>query len=147
MDLSYADGGAFKGIRDAFPNAQIAFKGIHQDCKPKQSLRLISLKCGIIENERIIFKTKLGEYVNLKLNCREHLVLSTSPVRLELRHLVDDDDVADVALVKMGDSECGLRKLSYQAVCEGLILSKYLICFKLFYFIVMIVLCNSQSNV
>ena len=138
MDLSYGDGGAFKGIRDAYPNAQIAFKGIRQDCKPKQSLRLISLKWGVIENERIVFKTKLGEVVNLKLNCRENLSVSTSPVRLELRHVVDDDDVADVALVKMGDSECGLRKPSYQAVCEGLILSKYLICFKLFYFIIIL---------
>ena len=104
MDLSYDDG-ASRGVRGAFPNATITSKAIFQDCRPK--------------------------HVNLKLKRRENVVLSTLPVRLELRHGVDNDNVADVALVKMGDSremiagDDDLRRPSdHRAVCEGLMLSK-----------------------
>ncbi|KAJ7393289.1 hypothetical protein OS493_006258 [Desmophyllum pertusum] len=123
MDLDYHDG-AFKGIKDAFPDAKIAasLKGIYQeDRPPDRRICLIAMKCGYIENERICFITKLGELVNLKLNCRENLVLSTSPVVLQVRR-VADDEVGDVAVVRMGDSECGVRNPTYQGVCEGLIL-------------------------
>lgn len=86
MDLSFDDG-AHRGIKDAFPEANIApkgSKGIYQNCKPRQSLCLISLKYGTIANERIIFRTELVEHVNLRLNCRENLVLTTATVRLQL---------------------------------------------------------------
>lgn len=119
MDLSFDDG-AYRGIKDAFPKANIAPKG----CKPRQSLCLISLKYGTIANERIIFRTKLGEHVNLRLNCRENLVLTTAPVRLQLSVSNDDDDVGEVALVNMREPESEVRSPTYQAVCEGLILSK-----------------------
>ncbi|XP_022803961.1 uncharacterized protein LOC111341271 [Stylophora pistillata] len=123
LDLSFDDG-VYRGIKDAFPEANIApkgSKGIYQNCRPKQSLCLVSLKYGIIANERIRFKTKLGEHVNLKLNCRENLVLTTAPVRLQLSH-ASDDDVGEVALVNMREPEYGVRSPTYQAVCEGLIL-------------------------
>ena len=127
MDLSFDDG-AYRGIKDAFPKANIApkgSKGIYQNCKPRQSLCLISLKYGTIANERIIFRTKLGEHVNLRLNCRENLVLTTAPVRLQLSvSNDDDDDVGEVALVNMREPESEVRSPTYQAVCEGLILSK-----------------------
>ena len=102
MDLSYDDG-ASRGVRDAFLNATITSKAIFQDCRPK--------------------------HVNLKLKWRENFVLFTLPVMLEMRHGVDNDNVAGVALVKMGDSvmitgDDGLRRPSNHAVCEGLILSK-----------------------
>lgn len=127
MDLSFDDG-AYRGIKDAFPKANIApkgSKGIYQNCKPRQSLCLISLKYGTIANERIIFRTKLGEHVNLSLNCRGNLVLTTAPVRLQLSvSNDDDDDVGEVALVNMREPESEVRSPTYQAVCEGLILSK-----------------------
>lgn len=52
--------------------------------------------------------------------------MSTSPVPLLIRAGEDDDEVGDVALVRMDDSECSLRNPTYQGVCEGLILSKYI---------------------
>lgn len=122
MDLEFGES-AFKGIKDAFPNAEIAeTKGIFMKDPPSDPrMCLIGMKYAVMENERIIFGARNGEQVNLKLNCRENLQLSTSPVVLEIRDITDDDDVGDLALVKFSTSECGLR---YQAVCEGLIVSK-----------------------
>lgn len=124
MDLSYGED-VFKGIKDALPEANVSpRKGIYQDSgpPPKLPVFLVSITSGEIKNERITFKTKLGESINLKLNCRENLVLSPSPIKLQMRDVKDDYDVGDLALVKMGDLESGLRKPTYQAVCEGLII-------------------------
>ena len=59
-----------------------------------------------------------GERLEMPLNCRENLVLSTGPVHLQLKRpwIVADDDVGGVAVVKY--DEAG------KATCEGLILSK-----------------------
>jgi len=124
MNLVYGES-AFRGIIEAFPDAKIPHKGkgIYQNCPPtEERARFIGIKYGDIKNERISFVTKLGEPVDLKLNCRANLVLSTSPVQLQIRAVEDDDEVGDVALVKMGGSECSLRNPTYQGVCEGLIL-------------------------
>lgn len=126
MHLAYGES-AFRGIREAFPDAKIPYKGkgIYQDCPPsKGNCCLISIKYGDIKNERISFVTKCGEPLDLKLNCWANLVMSTSPVQLQIRAVEDDNEVGDVALVRMGDSECSLRNPTYQGVCEGLILSK-----------------------
>lgn len=126
MDLAFGKF-AFRGIEDGFPDAEIAqTKGIYQRCTPKPNPRIcfIGMRYGVIENERIRFCTRLGEFVDLKLNCRENLVLCTSPVQLQMKHLEDEDDVGDVAVVRIGEPECNLRNPTYQAVCEGLILSK-----------------------
>ena len=122
MDLSYGEG-VFKGIRDALPEAKISTKGIYQDSgPPKLQIFLVSITSGEIKNERISLKTKLGECINLKLNCRENLVLSPSPIKLEIRDVKGDCDVGDVALIKMEGLE--LRNPTYHAVCEDLIFSK-----------------------
>ena len=130
MNLAYGES-AFRGIIEAFPDAKIPCKGkgIYQNYPPtEERARFIGIKYGDIKNERISFVTKLGEAVDLKLNCRANLVLSTSPVKLQIRaDMEDDDEVGDVALVKMGGSECSLRNPTYQGVCEGLILSKCII--------------------
>ena len=124
MNLTYGET-AFRGIREAFPDAKIPSKGIYQNCPPsKRSVCLIGIKYGDIKNERITFVTKHGEPLDLKLNCRANLVMCTSPVQLQIRAVEDDDIVGDVALVRMGESECSLRNPTYQGVCEGLILSK-----------------------
>ena len=67
-----------------------------------------------------------GEWLDMPLNCRESLVLSTGPVHLQVKRPWDvaDDDVGGVAVVKY---EAG------EATCEGLILSKWselCICYK-----------------
>ena len=146
MHLAYGES-AFRGIREAFPDARIPYKGkgIYQYCPPtKGSCSLISIKYGDIKNERISFVTKCGEHLDLKLNCRANLVMSTSPAQLQIRAVEDDNEVGDVALVRMGDSECSLRNPTYQGVCEGLILSKCIIfnllSYKLsFYYIYLII--------
>lgn len=127
MDLEFGES-AFRGIEEAFPNAHIAKRGIFMDCKScHPTAALISMKYAVIENERIIFKTRNGEQVNLKLNCRENLHLSPSPVILQLRPVEDENDVGDVALVKFSTSDWSLRNPIYWAVCEGLVLSKFII--------------------
>lgn len=128
MELEFGSS-AFRGVNEAFPDAQISkTKGISMVCKPQYpTVALIGLKYAVIENERIIFGTRNGELVNLKLNCRENLQLSPSPVVLQIRRVEDEEDVADVAVVKFSTSECGLRNPSYWAVCDGLILSKFII--------------------
>lgn len=130
MDLEFNQG-AFRGIHDAFPEAQILRKGIYMDCKgsPNRRIALISMKCAVMENERIKFWTRDDEHVNLKLNCRENLQLTTSPVELQLRDVEDEDDVGDVALVIFNTSDHDLRNPTYWAVCDGLILSKFIIIF------------------
>ena len=126
MDLDFGES-AFRGVDEAFPNAQISERGISMGCKPcHPTAALISMKYAVIKNERIIFGTRNGERVNLKLNCRENLHLSPSPVILQLRHVEDENDVGDVALVKFSTSDLGLRNPNYWAVCEGLILSKFI---------------------
>lgn len=125
-NLAYGES-AFRGIIEAFPDAKIPYqgKGIYQNCPPaKQNVFLIGIKHGGIKSERISFVTKRGESLDLKLNCRANLVMSTSPVPLLIRAGEDDDEVGDVALVRMDGSECSLRNPTYQGVCEGLILSK-----------------------
>lgn len=148
MHLAYGES-AFRGIREAFPDAIIPYKGkgIYQNCPPsKGSVFLISIKHGVLKNERISFVTKCDESLDLKLNCRANLVMSTSPVELQIRAVEDDNEVGDVALVRMGDSECSLRNPTYQGVCDGLILSKCimfnLLSYKLnFHFIIYIKCC------
>ena len=129
MDLRYGES-VFKGIKDALPGAKMSStKGIYQDRgPPKLPIFLVSFTSGEIKNEKISLETKLGESINLKLNCRENLVLSPFPIKLEVRDVQDDRDVGDVALIKMGGLEIGLRNPTYmyQAVCEGLIISKYI---------------------
>lgn len=138
MDLAFGES-AFRGIKDGFPDAIIARpKGIYQESQPPMPnprICLIAMRHAIIQNGRVSFVTRLGEYVDLKLNCRENLDLSPSPVRLQMRLLEDDDDVGDVAVVKLEAPDLSLRNPTYQAVCEGLILSTFITYLQMFYFI------------
>ena len=78
----------------------------------------IRIRAGTISNERVTLETMNGEWLDMPLNCRENLVLSTRPVHLQLKRPwhVADDDVGGVAVVQY--DEAG------KATCEGLILSK-----------------------
>lgn len=128
MDLNYGEG-VFKGIKDALPEAKISSTNLGP---PRLPIFLVSFTSGEIKNERISFKTKLGESINLRLNCRENLLLSPYPVKLEVRDVKGDCDVGDVALIKMGGLESSLRNPTHHAVCEGLIISKCIFFIEIF---------------
>lgn len=121
MDLD-ADDIAFAGIKDAFPLAKCNKEGVISSEMPNPSIAAIRMKTACIKNERIQFTTYQGEFVDLRLLCRENLTVSTSPVELFLRASVEDDALDDVALLKFqnrkGYATC------HHAVCIGLILSK-----------------------
>ena len=114
-----------KVLKMLFQKLKFHQQGIYQDIgPPRLPIFLVSFTSGEIKNERISFKTKLGESINLRLNCRENLLLSPYPVKLEVRDVKGDCDVGDVALIKMGGLESSLRNPTHHAVCEGLIISK-----------------------
>lgn len=117
---------AHRGIGNAFPNSKLLTEDSYQDCTPKETSCFISLKCGVVENDRISVITKLGELFNLKLNCREDVILPLSPSTLELSHVEDNKDgmeMEEPLLISAVDSS---RKPSNPVLSEGLNLSKYI---------------------
>ena len=129
--LDYGES-VFKSIKEACPGVIFCpHKGAYLDKKPENPcIFLVSLKSGRIQNERLFFRTKEDEQaINLKLNCREHFTLSSTPVDLQIRKVQDEEDVGDTALIRFGtETTDSMRKPTYQAVCEGLILSKFSCC-------------------
>ena len=130
MELAYGEN-VYRSIKEVCPHAVSGKqKGLYLQTKPdKSKIILVSLKSGIIKNERIYFQTKGDDLqIDLKLNCREHLMLSTTPVTLQTRKVTDEEDVGDLLLIKFGTTDVSLISPIYPAVCEGLILSKFLNC-------------------
>ena len=131
MALDYGEN-VFKSIKEVYPDACLGKqKGMYLERKAENAKPfLVSLKSGFIKNERIYFWTKGDDHlIDLKLNCRENLTLSTARVDLQIRRVKSDDDVGDLALINFGTTDVSLRQPVYHAVCEALILSK---CFILF---------------
>ena len=131
MDLDYGEN-VFESIKEVQPGAILGNqKGMYLKRKPENGKPfLVSLKSAYIKNERIHFQTKGDDHlIDLKLNCRENLTLSTARVDLQIRRVTSEDDVGDLALIKFGTTDVSLRQPIYPAVCEALILSK---CFILF---------------
>jgi len=134
MELVYGES-VFKSIKEACPGAVLGQeKEAYLVDKPENpQIFLVSLRSGVIENERLIFYTKEDrEPISLKLNCREHLSLSTGPIHLEIRDVQDEEDVGDTALICFTSSTERINQKKtttciYPAVCEGLILSKFYI--------------------
>ena len=130
MELAYGEN-VYRSIKEVYPHAVPGKqKGLYLQTKPaKSKIILVSLKSGIIKNERIYFQTIGDDHqIDLKLNCRQHLTLSPTPVTLETRKVTDEEDVGDLVLIKFGTTDVSLRSPIYPAVCEGLILSKFLNC-------------------
>ena len=123
--LSCTDG-AHRGIGNAFPNSKRLTEESYQDYTPKETSCFISLKCGVVENDRISVITKLGELFNLKLNCREDAILPLSPSTLELSHVEDNKDVVEMEEPLLISGVDGLSKPSYPVLGESLNLSKYI---------------------
>lgn len=111
------------GIKNAFPTAKIHPKGLSIEEMPEQRIAAIGMKNGFIKNERVQFTTCLGEVVNLKLLCREHLQSLTSAINLQLQDT--SDKLQDVALVKFIENQHTTRHPTFSAVCIGLLLSKW----------------------
>ena len=131
MELDYGEN-VFKSIKEVYPDACLGKpKGMYLERKAENAKPfLVSLESGFIKNERIYFRTKGDDHlIDLKLNCRENLTLSTARVDLQIRRVKSDDDVGDLALINFGTTDVYLRQPVYPAVCEALILSK---CFILF---------------
>ena len=133
MALDYGEN-VFKSIKEVHPDVCLGkLKGMYLERKPENAKPfLVSLTSGFIKNERIYFQTKGDDHlIDLKLNCRENLTLSTARVDLQIRRVKDDDDddVGDLALIKFGTTDVSLRQPIYPAVCEALILSKFFILF------------------
>ena len=124
LGLSCTDG-AHRGIGNAFPNSKRIEKDRYEGCTPKETSYFISLKCGVVENDRISVITELGELFNLKLNCRD-VILPLSPSTLELSHEEDNKDVVEMEEPLLISAVDGLRKPSYPVLSEGLNLSKYI---------------------
>ena len=124
LDLSCTNS-AHRDIGDAFPNSNRLAEDSYQDCKPKETSCFISLKCGVVENDRISVITELGELLNLKLNCREDVILPLSPSTLELSQVEDKKDVVEMKEPLTISGVDRLSMLSYPVLGEGLNLSKY----------------------
>ena len=125
LGLSCTDG-AHRGIGNAFPNSKRIEKDRYEGCTPKETSYFISLKCGVVENDRISVITELGELLNLKLNCREDAILPLSPSTLELSHVEDNKDVVEMEEPLLISGVDGLSKPPYPVLGESLNLSKYI---------------------
>lgn len=99
-------------------NRESVYRGLkkaHGYINPKACTRvhLIQIRAGTILNETVTLETMDKEWLNMPLNCRESLLLSATPVQLQLK--TADDEVDGVAIVKCKGGEF---------TCEGLI-SRY----------------------
>lgn len=121
MDLNYGFN-AYEGILEACPQAKIQeTKRCYLPYKPEDpKIFLVSVVAGIIQDERITFLTKRRECLNLKLNCRDNLTMSTEPSLLQMKSSTVEE-VEDVAVIKFSRAPVGPLQI-YPAVCEGLIL-------------------------
>jgi len=126
---------SYRGISDACPRA--AFLPYHRNkhfnicCFPgkpaKGQIFIIAIASGVILNEKIFLGTRKGENLVFTLNCRENSTMSATPLYLHIKER-EDEDVGDVAIIKFIRSPDEPIPTRYTAVCEGLILRKFLIC-------------------
>ena len=124
----------YPGISDAFPEASIHPTGLAMDVMPDSGIAVIGMKEAHIEDERLYLTTCRDEKFSVKLLCREHLQLSATSTKLPLRH--PSDHLQDCAVLQITETERWptLHTYStYSAVCVGLLLSKCLKMFKMYY--------------
>ena len=125
---------SYESISDACPGAVFPFPHHNKYCsicclpgkQEKQQIFIIAIASGVILNDKIFLETKDGENLKLGLNCRENMTMSVAPLFLHIKER-EDEDVGDVAIIKFIRSPD--EPSIYSAVCEGLILRKFLISF------------------
>lgn len=93
-----------------------------------EQIFIIAIASGVIFNDQILLETRDKKKILLRLNCRENVTMSVAPLLLHIKER-EDEDVGDVAIIKFIPSPDGPSPSSYFAVCEGLILRKFLISF------------------
>ena len=117
---------SYRGISDACPGVEFlpdpGSRHYSLCCLPgkpeKDQIFIIAIASGVIRDEHIYLQTINGEHVVCKLNCREDLTMSAAPLHLHIKKR-EEEDVGDVAIIKFIQS-C-------RAVCEGLVLRKFLL--------------------
>lgn len=115
---------AYRGISEAFPNAEIDFKGISATDRPDPGCALISVKEAKLVDGRVVFKTHLDEKCSLKNNCRNHKDGGIDEVVLPVQVPLSNQNVGSVVLVRFGDKQATCYYGSrFQAVCESILLS------------------------
>ena len=97
-------------------------------------ISFIGIRVFTIKNERVTLETMDNKLLDMPLNCRESLVLSTAPVRMPLerpRKVADDDGDDSVDSDDSDDSDDhdvpGVAVVKIEAcefTCEGLISSE-----------------------
>lgn len=114
-------GTAYRGIAEAFPKAVIAPKGRKGICqsgtRPNPPYALISILKAFTVDGRIVFKTRLGERVNLNNRSGVCQVNGIGKADLPVQKPKSRDDICDVILVGFGSKTL---HGDYLAVCEGL---------------------------
>ena len=126
---------SFEGISDAFLGVKFLLsyhrKYLVPFCycgKPEEDqISIIAIDSGVILDEHIFLKTRNGEKVVFKLNCRESLTMSAAPLYLQIKAR-KDEDVGDVAIIKFPLCSGPSPTICF-AECEGLVLRKFLISF------------------
>lgn len=124
---------SYRGISDACPGVEFLPDTRSQDyslcCLPgkpeKDQIFIIAIASGVIRDEHIYLQTINGEHVVCKLNCRENSTVSVAPFHLLIKKR-EEEAVGDVAIIKFIQSFSGPTPTSYTAVCEGLVLRKFL---------------------
>lgn len=128
---------SYRGLSDACPGVEFLpnphrIKHYCLCCLPgipeKDQIFVIGIASGIILDEKILLKTRKGERVICKLNCRENFTMSAAASYLPIKEW-KDDEVGDVAIIKFIQSSDEPLATNYTAVCEGLVLRKFLISF------------------
>ena len=120
----------YQGITEACPDACIRDKGVCWEgtAPPPRRNFLLTMKIGFISDERIIFKTRRSEYLDLKLNCRKNLDLSISNTGLRIIEPVNDENSCGdaLALIHICDpTKAYDGTTKHWGVCEGLILGMF----------------------
>ena len=119
---------SYRGISDACSGVEFFPDTRSQDyslcCLPgkpeKDQIFIIAIASGVITDEHIYLQTINGERVVCKLNCRENSTMSLASFPLLIKNR-KEEDVGDVAIIKFIQ-----LPTSYTAVCEGLVLRKFL---------------------
>lgn len=115
-------GRLYRSIKDAFPNAVIGENhGLYQETRPENPYSLICISHAVIEDDRIIFQTVVGEEVNLSNRSLTHTSNSIQRVTLPIHVPASEEDVSGVVLVGFGSKPTDFGR--FQAMCEGVLLT------------------------
>jgi len=112
-------GVVYRGIKEAFPNAEVSNIGISgQDFSRQAKFALVSVEYAYVQDERIVFRTQSDDKeCNLKINCRKYKQYTINAVPLPVRARLSEEDVGNAILIKMEASHYG-----GQCVCEGVLI-------------------------